>query len=115
MDSQLWWWFIIFLLNSIESRHLLNSNEPTNKNQTSTNSTDNTSYYQSTYSTSLAKITTTIHSNNTIQSLITKPNSYLYNSDEDEILLDRIKRESAPFVCKSKISIPLIYILLNIF
>ncbi|UJR08864.1 hypothetical protein I4U23_013119 [Adineta vaga] len=37
----------------------------------------------------------------TIQSFITKPNSYLYNPDEDESLLDRIKRDTTPFVCKT--------------
>jgi hypothetical protein len=108
MDSQIWWWFIVLLinlfLNSIQSRDLFN--ESTNKEQTSTISTSNILQYQSTFSTSLAAITTTIRSSNTIQSFITKPNSYLYNPDEDEeILLDRVKREPAPFVCKGKISV----------
>jgi hypothetical protein len=112
MDCQLWWWFIIYLiifyLNSIDSRSLLNSikqkNESTNKNQTSKKSINNVFKYQSIFSINLAKITSTIRTNTTIQSLITKPNSYLYNPDEDEeILLDRVKREPAPFVCKGKI------------
>lgn len=37
--------------------------------------------------------------------LITKPNSYLYNPDDDdgndEILLNRVKRDPQPFVCKT--------------
>jgi len=114
MDSQLWWWFIIYLIiilfSSIESRRLLNSikqnNESTNKSQTSKNSTNNVLQYQSNFSIDLAKITTTIRSNSTIQSFITKPNSYLYNPNEDEeMLLNRVKREPAPFVCKGKIFI----------
>ena len=34
--------------------------------------------------------------------LITKPNSYLYdpNDDDDDDELDRVKRDAAPFVCK---------------
>lgn len=47
-------------------------------------------------------LTTTI-SNGIFPSLVTKPNSYLYNPDEDEeIILDRVKRDPAPFVCKGK-------------
>jgi len=112
MDCQFWWWFIIYLiifyLNSIELRHLSNSikqnNESTNKSQTSKNSTNNVLQYQSIFSIDLAKITTTIHSNSTIQSFITKSNSYLYNPNEDEeMLLNRVKREPAPFVCKGKL------------
>ena len=43
-------------------------------------------------------------SSTTIQSLITKPNSYLYNPDDDndEFLLDRVKRDTTPFVCKGE-------------
>lgn len=36
-------------------------------------------------------------------SLITKPNSYLYDPndhDDDDDELDRVKRDAAPFVCK---------------
>jgi hypothetical protein len=111
MDSQLWWWFIIYLIiilfSSIESRRLLNNledkNESTNEKQTSKNSTDHNIEYQSIFSVNLATTTSTIHSNSAIQSFITKPNSYLYNPDEhDDILLDRVKREPAPFVCKGK-------------
>ncbi|CAF0988782.1 unnamed protein product [Adineta steineri] len=104
MENNFLWWFIIFFLNSsIQSRILSNLNESTNKKQTSTNSTNNNIIqYQSIFSTNLATITTTISSNNNnIQSLITKPNSYLYDPDEDETLLERIKREAAPFVCKT--------------
>ncbi|UJR37385.1 hypothetical protein I4U23_030091 [Adineta vaga] len=47
-------------------------------------------------------ITTTTSSNGIFPSLVTKPNSYLYNPDEDdEILLERVKRDPAPFVCKA--------------
>lgn len=113
MDCQLYWWFIIYLiifsLNSIQSRRLnsflKNKNESTNQNQTSKNSTTNIFEYNSISSINLAKITTTIRSNITIQSFITKPNSYIYKPDDDddeEILLNRVKREPAPFVCKSK-------------
>jgi hypothetical protein len=102
MDSQICWWFIILFLKTIQTRNLFN--ESTNKKQTPTLSTNNSVQYQSNYSTSLAKITTTIRSSNTIQSFITKPNSYIYNPDDDEFILDRVKREPAPFVCKSKIS-----------
>jgi hypothetical protein len=121
MDSQLWWWFIVSLLsiyfNSIDSRHLLNSsNESTNKKQTSKKPTDNIFEHQSIFSITLAKTTTTIHSNSTIQSFITKPNSYLYNLDDDEeIFLDRVKREPPPFVCKGKISIFIIDLMNIIF
>jgi hypothetical protein len=123
MDCQFWWWFIIYLIifyfNSIESRNLLNSNkeknESTNKNQTSKKSTNHVLQYQSIFSTNLASITTTIRSTNIIQTFITKPNSYLYNPDEDEeILLDRVKREPAPFVCKGKIFFILIIVLVYI-
>ena len=35
--------------------------------------------------------------------LVTKPNSYLYDGgDDDEEVLNRVKRDPAPFVCKSK-------------
>lgn len=61
---------------------------------------DSTSEYQSTYSTSLKNEQTTFYS----ESFITKPNSYLYNLDEDdEGLLNRAKRDTTPFVCKGKI------------
>ena len=110
MDSKLWWYsivyIIVFFLNSIQSYYLSNlikqKHESTNNKQTSTKSINNKTWlYQSTFSKSLAKTTTTIRSNNIIQSLITKPNSYLYNSDEDdEILLGRTKRDTMPFVCK---------------
>ncbi|CAF1042460.1 unnamed protein product [Adineta steineri] len=59
------------------------------------NSIRNSSYYQS----------TTLPTTKLSQSLITKPNSYLYNpnddDDDDDILLNRIKRDSTPFVCKA--------------
>ncbi len=35
--------------------------------------------------------------------LITKPNSYLYNPDDDDDDIDRVKRDAAPFVCKGEI------------
>ncbi|CAF4383933.1 unnamed protein product, partial [Rotaria magnacalcarata] len=64
--------------------------------RTSTNSNDNIFHYQSTFSTSLQNTTIVA------QYLITKPNSYLYNPDEDEdILSERMKRDAAPFVCKT--------------
>lgn len=43
----------------------------------------------------------TVQSNKLLQTLITKPNSYLYKSDEEN-LLERVKRETTPFVCKGK-------------
>lgn len=102
MDSCRCWYLIFVLINSIQSHSFLLSNEPTLEKQTSTKSTDQRVEYQSTITTSLATFTTTIRSSSTIQSLITKRNSYLYNPDEEETLLDRIKRDAAPFVCKSK-------------
>jgi len=46
--------------------------------------------------------TTTVQSSKFLQYLITKPNSYLYNIDEDdENLLERVKRDTTPFVCQS--------------
>jgi hypothetical protein len=113
MERQFCWCIIIYLIifiNSIQSTylfHLKQRNESTNKKQTSVlsskKSSDNFMQHQSTLSTSLARATTTIQSSNTFQSLITKPNSYLYNPDEDdEILLNRVKRHPVPFVCKSK-------------
>ncbi len=104
MDSYLWWWFIIYLTISIESRIIFhNQNESTNEKQTSKKSFNNKRKSQSIFSNYLATSTSTIHSNNTIQSLVTKSNSYLYNPDEDdEILLDRAKRDSPTFVCKGK-------------
>ncbi len=36
--------------------------------------------------------------------LITKPNSYLYNPDDDEDdEIERVKRDATPFVCKGEI------------
>jgi len=46
----------------------------------------------------LIRITTT----KTIQTLVTKPNSYIYEPDDSEDILERKKREPTPFVCKSK-------------
>ncbi|CAF3393798.1 unnamed protein product [Rotaria socialis] len=66
------------------------------QNRTSTNSNDNIFHYQSTFSTSLQNSTIVA------QYPITKPNSYLYNPDEDEdILSGRMKRDATPFVCKT--------------
>lgn len=116
MHCQLYWWFIIYLIifsfHTIQSRLLQKfieqKNESTNQNQTSKNSTDNDIKYNSISSIIMATFATTIRSNSTIQSFITKPNSYIYSPDDDddseEISLDRVKRETAPFVCKSKYS-----------
>lgn len=102
-----------FLIGSdfvgIQTHRLNNSseyrNESTNEKQTSeTSSRNNSKQFQSISSRNLVEITSTIRSNPTLQSLITKPNSYLYDPNEDEeILLERVKRDSPPFVCKSKI------------
>ncbi len=84
-----------FLLpNSTASNILLNIIRQKNESTTSIN---NIVQYQSTFP--------TYSSNTVVQSLITKPNSYLYNPDEDddEVLLNRVKRDPAPFVCKGKI------------
>ncbi len=111
MDRQVWWWFRLCLLtvlfHSIESRHFLqsidNQNESKDQNQTSTNTSKHFFQSHSIFSTTLASTTTTIRSNSTLQSFITKPNSYLYDpSGDDEVLLDRLKRESPPFVCKGR-------------
>ena len=115
MDSQVWWWFmiiwIVISLSSIEAHRLIHfldeKNESTNQKQTSTTSASSSYDYfnefQSISTINLATITSTIRSNSTIQSFITKSNSYLYFPHEDkEISFDRTKRETAPFVCKSK-------------
>ncbi|CAF1162602.1 unnamed protein product [Adineta ricciae] len=101
MDSYRCWYLIFVLINSIESDSFLLSNESTLEKQTSTKSADHRVEHQSTITTSLATFTTTIRSSSAIQPLITKPNSYLYNSDEEETVLDRTKRDTAPFVCKT--------------
>jgi len=88
------------LFNSTEGNILLNIIRQKNE------STNTISHYQSTFSTSLKNDQTTFHSNIILQSLITKPNSYLYNSNEDnddEILVNRIKRDTTPFVCKGEL------------
>ena len=104
MDSYFWWWFIFYLIVSIESQNLFhNQNESTNEKQTSKKSFNNKRKSQSIFSNYLATRTSTIRSNNTIQSFVTVPNSYLYNPDEDdELLLERVKRDSPTFVCKGK-------------
>jgi hypothetical protein len=87
-----------FLFTSIESRILLKIIKQKNE------SIDHISEHQPTFSTTLENDQTTFHSNIHFQSLITKPNSYLYNpDDDDEILLNRVKRDPTPFVCKGKI------------
>ncbi len=89
-----------FLFTSIESRILLNIIKQKNE------SMDHISEHQPTFSTTLENDQTTFYSNIHFQSLITKPNSYLYNpddDDDDEILLNRVKRDPTPFVCKGKI------------
>ncbi|CAF1448464.1 unnamed protein product [Rotaria magnacalcarata] len=111
MDSQYWWCFIVYLinifLNSIETRYLFTTvkqqNESTNKNQISTKSIYSILQYQSTMPPFLAENSTEIRSNDIIQSFVTRPNSYLYNLEtDDEMLLNRAKRDNVPFVCKSK-------------
>lgn len=88
------------LSNSIDYR-----NESTNENQTSTTSSSSSSYeqYHSISSRNLVTFTSTIRSYSTFQSFITKPNSYLYDSNDEEIHLERMKRDSPAFVCKSNI------------
>jgi hypothetical protein len=92
-----------FLLPSLTESHiLLNIIRQENESMKSIN---NISQYQSTLPTSLKNEKTTFRSTIIVQSLITKPNSYLYNPDEDEddeTLLNRVKRDSPPFVCKGK-------------
>ena len=104
--------FILVSSVSIQSHRLSNSvedkDESTYTKQTSKKSTVN--YFdqsQPISSSNLAEITSTIRPNDTVQPLVTKPNSYLYNpnDDDDAVLLERVKRESAPFVCKSKLSL----------
>ncbi|CAF1245111.1 unnamed protein product [Rotaria sordida] len=91
-----------FLPNLTESHLPLNIIRQTYE---STKSIDNISRYQSTFPTSLKNVTTTLHSTIIFQTLITKPNSYLYNPDEDDDnddnVLNRIKRDKIPFVCKA--------------
>lgn len=56
--------------------------------------------------TALKNVPTSLNTTTIVPYLITKPNSYLYNPEEDEdILLGRVKRDTTPFVCKSKIFI----------
>ncbi|CAF4953868.1 unnamed protein product, partial [Rotaria sp. Silwood1] len=89
-----------FSPNSTESDLLL---KVIRQKYESKKSIDIISQYQSTFPPSLKNDTTTLHSNIIFQSLITKPNSYLYNPDEDDDddgLLNRIKRDKTPFVCK---------------
>ncbi|CAF1617649.1 unnamed protein product [Adineta ricciae] len=98
MNSERLWWaisyltvIIIFLLPSTESRILSKIIGDT------TSIADNVQQKLTTFQDT---ITTTL-SNGIFPSLVTKPNSYLYDSDEDdEIILDRVKRDPAPFVCK---------------
>ena len=57
---------------------------------------------------SVAGDTTTLPPSIVLRTLITRPNSYLYNpddDDDDETLLNRGKREAAPFVCKGNLSV----------
>ncbi len=86
------------LFHSTESYLLLDSSRQNNE------SINTSFHYQSTFATTLRNDQTTVPSNIIFQSLITKPNSYLYNPDDDEeILLNRVKRDPAPFVCKGTI------------
>jgi hypothetical protein len=71
------------LFHSTESYILLNFTRRKNESRISINTI---SQYQSTHPTSL----------------ITKPNSYLYNPDDDDDV-DRVKRDATPFVCKGEI------------
>jgi hypothetical protein len=115
MDSQFRRWLsfyylIVVLWRGTESHTQLNSrprpHESSTEKQASslpTNSIDHVGQHRPTVSVPLAKATTAFHSSRLVQSLITKPNSYLYNpKDDDETPLDRVKRDPAPFVCKSK-------------
>ena len=56
---------------------------------------------------SVAGDTTTLPASLVLRTLITRPNSYLYNPDDedDETLLNRGKREAAPFVCKGNLGV----------
>ena len=108
-------YFLIFIWHSIDSRTLLSSNhhshDSTNEKQTSFSPSSpsfaSLQQYRATISPSLADRSTTVHSNATLPPLITKPNSYLYNPADDEdddseqIVLNRVKRDPVPFVCKS--------------
>ena len=92
----------LYLPNSIETRVIFDEIKYQNKLFKVTN---NTFKYQSTLSTPQENNEITRHSKIALQSLITKANSYLYNYDEDEndnIGLNRIKRDSKTFVCKSE-------------
>jgi hypothetical protein len=104
MDSARGWCLILLLFHTGESRRLVPSHE-----STSTKSTVDLLQSQSTLATPVAALTTTVHSGSALQLLVTKPNSYLYNPEEDETPFERMKREAAPFVCKSKtfLAIPL--------
>lgn len=110
-------YFLTFVCHSIDSRTLLSSIHPshdsTDEKQTpfssSSSSIASLQQHRSTLSPSLADRSTTIHANATLPPFITKPNSYLYDPADDEvdddnneqIVLNRAKREPVPFVCKS--------------
>ena len=108
-------YFLIIVCHLIDSRTLLSSNhhshDSTDEKQTpfspSSPSLASLQQYRSTISPSLADRSTTIHSNAALPPFITKPNSYLYdpaddeNDDSEQIVLNRVKRDPAPFVCKS--------------
>jgi len=106
LESGNWCFSVILsflLFNSTEAYILLNVTKQRNE---STKSINTISDYQSIFSTSLKNDQTTFHSTIILQTLITKPNSYLYNPDEDnddEILVNRVKRDTTPFVCKGEI------------
>jgi hypothetical protein len=88
--------------NSTESHILLNIIRQKNA---STKWINDIRQYQSTFSTDLRIDKTTLQANTIFPSLITKPNSYLYDpddDDDDDILSNRVKRDTAPFVCKGK-------------
>ncbi|CAF1382524.1 unnamed protein product [Rotaria sordida] len=87
------------LSDSTESHILLNI---IRQKYASTKPINNFFQYESTIPTSLKTNTAGLHTNINVQLLITKSNSYLYNSDEadNDNQLDRYKRDATSFVCK---------------
>lgn len=106
-------WFIHLLLfliicSTFQARTFLDHLHTQKNESTNQTSTSNTIIINAAtnFSTHLANSSTTSSpSTVALQFLITKANSYLYDGQDDEEVLDRVKRDPAPFVCKSKSSV----------
>ncbi|CAF4523879.1 unnamed protein product, partial [Rotaria sp. Silwood2] len=101
MDTKSSCWFIIYIIGRMGVLNFLSDSTesyiPLNiikQKYVSTKPINNFFQYESSIPTSL-KTNTNIN----VQLLITKPNSYIYNPDDD-IQLDRHKRDATQFVCK---------------